>query len=113
MTNHAEQTPSHDLAAFEGDWWLLIEEEELEHTPEQRWTLRDGRVFHLGEDVGSASFEAHCLIINTITLGAMRFHPHPAAPLAYLQGNTEDGEFPTYCTFMRVEEPSAGASQHG
>ncbi|WP_260598872.1 hypothetical protein [Sphingomonas endolithica] len=32
MTNHVEQTLPHDLAGFEGDWLLLIQEEELEHT---------------------------------------------------------------------------------
>jgi hypothetical protein len=52
MSNHAEQTLPHELAAFEGDWWLLVEEEELDRAP-QRWTLRAGRVSHLGKDVGS------------------------------------------------------------
>jgi hypothetical protein len=114
MSNHAEQTLPHELAAFEGDWWLLVEEEELDRAP-QRWTLRAGRVSHLGKDVGSASLEGRCLILSTSTMGTMRFHPRAAAPHSYLQGNIEDGEYPTYCTFMRVEEAGAegGASQHG
>jgi hypothetical protein len=115
MTNHAEQTLPHDLAAFEGDWWLLIEEEELERTPEQRWTLQAGRVSHLGSIVGAVAFQGDALVINTATRGVMRFHPHEAgAPLTYLQGDIEDGVLPTYCTLIRVGGPQdAGSSQDG
>jgi hypothetical protein len=112
MTNHAEQTLPHDLAAFEGDWWLLIEEEVLEHTPEQRWTLRDGRVSHPGSTVGTAAIEGDALVINTETLGMMRLHPHDAAPLTYLQGNIESGVLPSYCTFIRVGGPEDAGTSH-
>jgi hypothetical protein len=113
MSNHREHTLPHDLAAFEGDWWLLIEEEELERTPEQRWTLRDGRVWHLRAEVGTAALESGCLVITAV-VGVMRFHPHEAAPLTYLQGNIEDGVPPAYCTFIRVDGPQdAGTSYNG
>jgi hypothetical protein len=114
MSNHPEHTLPHDLAAFEGDWWLLIEEEELERTPEQRWTLQAGRVSHLGSIVGAVAFQGDALAINTATRGVMRFHPHDAAPLSYLQGDIEDGVLPTYCTLIRVGGPQdAGSSQDG
>jgi hypothetical protein len=114
MSNHREQTLAHDLAAFEGDWWLLIEEEELERTPEQRWTLQADRVSHLGSTVGTVGFEGDTLVIDTATRGMMRFHPDDAAPLTYLQGNIEDGVLPTYCTFIRINGPQdASASKNG
>jgi hypothetical protein len=112
MSNHPEHPLAHDLAAFEGDWWLLIEEEEIERAPEQRWTLCGGRTFYLGEDVGTAAIEGDALVINTATRGVMRFHPHEAAPLAYLQGNIEDGVLPTYCTFIRIGGPQDAGTSH-
>jgi hypothetical protein len=114
MSNHPEHTLPHDLAAFEGDWWLLIEEEELERSPEQRWTLQAGRVSHLGSAVGTVALVGDALVIDTATRGMMRFHPDDAAPLTYLQGNIEDGVLPTYCTFIRINGPQdASASKNG
>jgi hypothetical protein len=112
MSNHREQTLAHELAAFEGDWWLLIEEEELERTPRQRWTLRDGRVSHLGSTVGTVALEGDALVIDTATRSMMRFHPHEAAPLTYMQGSIEDGALPTYCTFIRVGGPQDAGTSH-
>ncbi|MEG3086082.1 hypothetical protein [Sphingomonas sp. PB4P5] len=94
---------AHDLAAFEGDWWLLIEEQDHDRSPDQRWTLRDRHAFNLGVEMGTYSLDGDCLVIDQSAQGlTMRLNPHQEYPLDFLMGGIEGGVAPTWCTFLRV-----------
>ncbi|WP_034156925.1 hypothetical protein [Sphingomonas sp. ERG5] len=108
---------AYDPAAFEGDWWLLIEEQPLERIPEKKWTLGGGRIIRRGEDVGTYALTEHRLTLTvTSTLDGdpdVYWFSIPADQLPlpdfdepevnYLSGYIEE-EIQLYCTLIR-EEP--------
>lgn len=101
---------AYDLATFEGDWWLLMEEQALDGADDQRWTIRGDRVFHLANDAGKCSVAGDALVLDTVELGRMTFRPHDAAPLKHLQGMVGERDLQTYCTLMRVDAFAVPAS---
>ena len=108
----------HEPAKFEGDWYLLIEEQPLERTLDMTWTLSAGRIIRRGEDAGSFEVVDDTLILAiTATLdGALdtyRFDlPPDQIPLPgfrvpainSLSGYVDDIEIPSYCTLLREND---------
>ena len=81
-SSHLELTLAYDLIAFEGDWWLLIEEQYHDRSSDQRWTLRDGRALNLDVEMGTYSLDGDCLVIGQPGQGlTMRLNPHNEYPL--------------------------------
>lgn len=105
---------AYDPAAFEGDWWLLIEEQPLERIPEMKWTLGGGRIIRCGEDIGTYALteERLTLTVTSTIDGAPDIYwfgiPTDQLPLPdfdepevnYLSGYIDD-EMQLYCTLMR------------
>ena len=95
------------ISDFDGDWWLLIEEQDLDHSGDQRWTLRGGRVIRHGADVGTCQIEDDQLVVTAAEgehHSQMRFSLLARAAgfsVDLLSGFIEDQEGPVYCAMLR------------
>jgi hypothetical protein len=105
---------AYDLAAFEGNWWLLIEEQPLERIPELKWTLEGGRIIRRGEDVGTYTLTDDRLTLTVtstldddpdlywfgIPTDQLPLPDFDEPKVNYLSGHIDD-EMQLYCTLVR------------
>jgi hypothetical protein len=93
-------------ADIEGEWYMLYEEEELDGSPEQLWTLTDGSVFREGAQIAR----------YTVTRGKLQVHylDDPQIQTIFWLNSRIEGHMPgnthqpainlsSYCTLLRAD----------